>query len=159
MNKVLPKGMKVRKEHFIINDKESKICSKCQLMKPLTDYGNFKTTSDGLNYRCRICHNAAKKQYYNDNPKFREHAKKYSKQMYRKIKRRAIEYLGGKCLDCNLEYKPNINESVYDFHHRDPKQKDFAVMELRTRSFNKIKDEIDKCDLLCANCHRLRHQK
>lgn len=65
----------------------------------------------------------------------------------------AIKYKGDKCLDCNQKY----HYSVYDFHHRDPKQKDFDWSKLRLRSIAAINKELDKCDLLCANCHRKRH--
>lgn len=66
---------------------------------------------------------------------------------------RAVEYKGGKCIDCNL-----IGVYIiYDFHHRDPKQKDVDWTTLKKRSWDKICLELDKCDLLCSNCHRLRH--
>jgi hypothetical protein len=69
----------------------------------------------------------------------------------KKIK--AIEYLGGVCFDCKLVYPPR----VYDFHHLDPTQKDFTIARIIGRSWDKIIPELDKCVLLCANCHRLRH--
>lgn len=51
-----------------------------------------------------------------------------------------------------------------DFHHRDPKLKDFEVSEAnKSMSFDTFMDtiapEIDKCDILCPNCHRLEHLK
>lgn len=46
-----------------------------------------------------------------------------------------------------------------DFHHLNPLEKDFAVADLISRgaSPNKIKKEIEKCVILCANCHRIEH--
>ena len=71
----------------------------------------------------------------------------------RKIKERAIEYLGGKCTDCGL-----IDDvCVYDFHHEDPAKKEISFGQRGGISFEKLKPELDKCVLLCANCHRKRH--
>lgn len=71
----------------------------------------------------------------------------------RNNKKKAVEYLGGKCCDCGGIFHP----SVYDFHHRDPSEKEDHPEKTLHRSWDKILFEIDKCDLLCSNCHRLRH--
>ena len=76
------------------------------------------------------------------------------------FKLKLTKYAGNKCKDCEIKASES-NYSIFEFHHLDPKQKYFAIGE----SFNLSKSneeiflEIDKCDLLCANCHRLRHQK
>lgn len=44
-----------------------------------------------------------------------------------------------------------------DFHHRDPSEKEFDWNKLRKRSWESIAFELDKCDLLCSNCHRESH--
>lgn len=69
----------------------------------------------------------------------------------RKIK--AIQYLGGKCVDCGLIDHP----IVYDFDHRDPATKLIDWAGMRSLSWNKIISELDKCDLVCSMCHRKRH--
>lgn len=47
-----------------------------------------------------------------------------------------------------------------EFHHRDLTQKDFGISSRGyTRSWNVVKQELDKCDILCANCHREVHAK
>lgn len=71
----------------------------------------------------------------------------------RAMKSRMVQYLGGKCLDCGGVF----HDMVYDFHHLDPSQKDFALSSARNNSWETIKPELDKCVLLCANCHRIRH--
>lgn len=71
----------------------------------------------------------------------------------RKVK--AVGYLGGKCLDCKNQYPL----AVYEFHHRDPSQKEFNWVKMRLQNWNVVLNELDKCDLLCANCHRIRHMK
>lgn len=63
----------------------------------------------------------------------------------------AIERLGRACNDCGVTYPPEI----YDFHHINPEDK----TDHPGRVFNRVDwwEEISKCALLCANCHRLRH--
>ena len=68
-------------------------------------------------------------------------------------KQRAVDYLGGKCLDCGQKY----SLAVYDFHHLDPTQKDIQVSWLMNWNWGVQQKELDKCVLLCSNCHRLRH--
>jgi formate-dependent nitrite reductase cytochrome c552 subunit len=46
-----------------------------------------------------------------------------------------------------------------EFHHRDPTQKDFSLGHAKMTNFEKVKSELDKCDLLCANCHREEHAR
>ena len=56
----------------------------------------------------------------------------------------AVLYKGGKCFDCHLSYDNNYY--IFDFHHRDPLEKDCDWTKLRLKSWDKIKTEIDKCD-------------
>lgn len=49
----------------------------------------------------------------------------------------------------------NEHSCALDLHHRDPKTKKFEVTQNMTRSWAKIKAELAKCDVLCANCHRI----
>ena len=72
------------------------------------------------------------------------------------MKQMAVDRLGGECVDCGLKTE---HVCVYDFHHKDPAEKDFSIGEMRrnTKSWEKIASELDKCVLLCANCHRIRH--
>jgi len=68
----------------------------------------------------------------------------------RKIKLMAIEYKGGKCQICGYDKYPG----ALDLHHINGK-KDFGIGEKGyTRSWERIKQELDKCILVCANCHR-----
>lgn len=74
----------------------------------------------------------------------------------RRAKEKLIEYKGGKCLKCG--YNKNC-PSAYDFHHRDPSEKEFEIGSKGiTRSFEKMKIEADKCDLLCCRCHAELHE-
>lgn len=120
---------------------ETKICLGCEIDKPLTDYYvQVKKGANGKrwNYRdtrCRDCRTL-------------EHAARR-----RSIKKQAIEYLGGHCVKCG--YAEDFPE-VYDFHHVDPSTKDYDIFK-SVKAFEVIKPELDKCILLCANCHRKEH--
>lgn len=71
-----------------------------------------------------------------------------------KVKDLAVAYKGGKCQHCLTEY-PN---AVLEFHHLDPSEKDFAIAAKgHCRSWDSVKKELDKCVMLCANCHRIEH--
>lgn len=66
----------------------------------------------------------------------------------------AIEYKGGKCKCCGY----NKCISALEFHHLDPSVKEFNIGQKGyTRSWDKNKKELDKCILVCANCHREIH--
>lgn len=72
----------------------------------------------------------------------------------KKIKEMAISLLGGQCFFCN--YKRC--HSALDFHHLDEKNKKFGLSKDGiTRSWEKTKAELQKCILVCANCHREIH--
>lgn len=74
----------------------------------------------------------------------------------RNTKLKAVSYKGGKCEHCGLV---SSYPQVYEFHHLDPKQKDFGIGKGGTLSWSKIQKELDKCIILCANCHRIEHAK
>lgn len=68
----------------------------------------------------------------------------------RKIKTLSIEYKGGKCQICGY----NKYQGALDLHHY-AGQKEFGIADKGyTRSWEKVKTELDKCVLVCANCHR-----
>src|SRR3989338_5625392 len=72
----------------------------------------------------------------------------------KQIKITAVEHFGGKCIKCRYSKYPEVLE----FHHKDPSTKEFNLgLNGLTRSWERTKKEIEKCDLLCANCHRERH--
>ncbi|MDP3995845.1 MAG: hypothetical protein Q8P74_01195 [bacterium] len=72
----------------------------------------------------------------------------------KKIREMAIEYKGGRCVLCG--YDKCIQ--ALDFHHIGGKGKDFGISDKGyTRSWERVKKEIDKCILVCANCHRELH--
>lgn len=67
---------------------------------------------------------------------------------------RAVDYKGGKCIKCGYD-------KCYDaleFHHRNMDEKEFSPSKLvRNNKWETVKKELDKCDLLCSNCHKEIH--
>ena len=68
-------------------------------------------------------------------------------------KAKYVEYLGGKCKRCQHTF-PHV---AYDFHHRDPSMKDIEISKIMKHAWHLVQRELDKCDLLCACCHRIVH--
>lgn len=56
------------------------------------------------------------------------------------------------CMDCHQSFSPY----VMDFDHRDPSQKEYMPSQLPRHSWAILRAEIAKCDIVCANCHRVR---
>lgn len=81
----------------------------------------------------------------------------YLKQRERALTRKIelVNYKGGKCEKCG--YSQNL--SALDFHHLHPEDKSFQLdsRHLSNTNIDRLKEEVDKCVLLCANCHRETH--
>ena len=102
---------------------------KCKICKRVISK-NRKTGNKGL-----IC-NSCRQRYYQI-----------------KLKIKAVEYKGGKCEICGYN---KVLEAL-EFHHIDPTQKEFTISAGVNKSWISIQPELDKCMLLCANCHREIH--
>lgn len=119
----------------------------------------------------KFCNRSCTAQYHNDKRdrychKHSQEKKKYNDGVYRcgqcttdgvdkhrkETKLRAIEYKGGCCNNCG--YDKCV--AALEFHHLDPSQKDFAISSGHL-SWEKVKTELDKCIMLCSNCHREVH--
>lgn len=116
-----------------------KICTKCKEEKELTEFYIQKGRKNRSSH-CKNCFNKfCIKRWIN-----------------RKIE--AVKYKGNKCIDCKVEGN-DYNYVIFDFHHINAVEKDFQWNKGRLKSWDKITNELDKCILLCSNCHRLRHLK
>lgn len=74
----------------------------------------------------------------------------------RAMREAIIKQRGGKCEICGY----NKCMAALEFHHIDPTQKDFEISNTGgTPSFESLKEEANKCRLLCANCHREEHER
>lgn len=117
------------------NIPDFKKCPKCNEIKS-SDCFYFRRQKTELATYCKTCSNS----------------KTLQRQIKFKIK--CIEYKGGKCIICN--YDKCIG--ALEFHHIDSSKKDFGIGDRKLSSFNEeIKNELDKCILLCSNCHREVH--
>ena len=132
----------VRKILFGHKYKEyNKICLNCG--------DNFKTKFNSKKFCKNECLKTAKKEYLKNRNYNYENLIKWRIDK----KQKAVNYKGGCCIIC----KYNRSLSALEFHHLDPSKKDFAISKYVNIEFHKIKKELDKCILLCSNCHREIH--
>jgi hypothetical protein len=116
-------------------DKNEKPCACCKQIKPKTEYYKNGSKSRGYCKKC-LC--------------------KYHQDRLRRVKVKMVLYKGGCCERCNLRLEDS-HYSVFDFHHLNPLTKDINFNGIKSQKWEKIKNEIDKCKLLCSNCHRITH--
>ena len=77
-------------------------------------------------------------------------------EMRRILKQWSVEYKGNKCEECGY----NKCIAALEFHHKNPAEKDFSISDKNVQtSWLLFKKELDKCSLLCSNCHREKHEK
>ena len=87
--------------------------------------------------------------HYHFNPDYKIHKNEQKKIIRKRNKLILVEKLGGKCYICGY------NKCVHalHFHHRDAKEKTFEISSNKFQDISKLLKEIEKCDLVCANCH------
>jgi len=121
---------------------ETKTCRTCNQVKAVSEFSVLtKLKKSGIKYNCDC----------------KECRSIFRKEKSRSLKAEAIAYKGGKCNDCLAV----VHQAAFEFHHTDPStkaNKEPAHFLRDISSLNeKAKQELDKCVLLCANCHRIRH--
>lgn len=116
-----------------------KKCSSCKETKPLDDFHKRKDAKDGRQSRCKLC------------------MKSVSHESHKKVrvgnKEKFVKYLGSSCKICGY----SKYQGALEFHHRDPSEKDFHISQAYHKSWGEVKMELDKCVLLCSNCHKEVH--
>lgn len=117
------------------NDITYRICTLCKKSLEENEINFYKRKRGGFNSRCKSC------------------SIKYHVKKVKNLKLKSIEYKGGKCIVCGY----NKCARSLDFHHLDPSEKAFAMSDRHTHNFNKMKIELDKCILICKNCHGELH--
>ena len=131
---------------------ERKICSKCELEKEVSEFTKNKRKKDGYNSYCKECNKTYQQGHYQRNKGYYFDKKKEQKETLREyvenIKKTA------KCLRC-----PEDDMACLDFHHTGDKTKDFNIGKAISNgvSIETLQKEIDKCIILCSNCHRKLH--
>jgi hypothetical protein len=101
---------------------------------------------------CKFCKNEYNKEHYKKNPECRRLADKRNKDRLRKI---VIEAKSKPCADCGILYP----WYVMDFDHLGDKSFTIADVGRLHTSKEKLRKEINKCDVVCSNCHRVRTYK
>lgn len=115
---------------------DTRECTHCNTIKPLSEFGYKNAAKTRQSFICRCCVNA----------KIRLRAKS--------LKLLCVSYKGGKCNICSY------NRCLYalEFHHINQNEKEFEITGFKSTSLTaKLRNELDKCVLLCANCHREAH--
>jgi len=104
---------------------------------------------------CATCHRIVHQQL-REEAETKEKPKRFADTLRGRAKqRKLIALFGDKCQDCG---KSTGYDSAYDFHHRINDQKKFTIGSVfREASWEELLEEAKKCDLLCVNCHRIRH--
>jgi hypothetical protein len=99
---------------------------------------------------CKVCKPIAKVERHEQSIAKKKEANVRAVIRWRRnLKKKAVEYKGGKCIICGYD---KCLRALH-FHHRDPKMKAFNISTCRFKSWGLVKEELDKCDLLCANHH------
>lgn len=125
----------------------TKICGRCKEEKPLDQYRKRK---DGHQRWCTPCFRQYDKERYATIDKERKNANQRKTRVRQRDLIRQIKELYG-CIDCK-----NTDHRVLDFDHvRGIKSMDISIMVGRFSDAT-ILDEIAKCDVRCANCHRIK---
>jgi len=137
---------------------EAKICNKCKNELEIKFF-QFKNKKENKRHTiCSICQKQYKNKWYKNNHKinknkFIERTKKNKEKKQQKL----YEYLKDKsCIDCGEN-----NILTLEFDHINPKDKigNIGRMASQGLSWEKILYEINKCEIRCANCHRIKTAK
>lgn len=151
----------------------TKTCTTCGEDKSTLEFYKNKGGKYGVASVCAPCARIKAAEYYKDNRQkaiqatVRSRERRLAsgddrsdeinttKHRQRRRKREAIVYKGGACVDCGGVF----HQAAFDFHHVDPSTKLYNVATRlgRGASIELCKEELDKCVLLCSNCHRVRH--
>ena len=129
-----------------------KKCTGCLESKPVEEFA-FRSKAKGTRKsQCRACTSASDKVAYRGDraEKIRNRAKAHKADLIQRL----WDYKQGKkCADC-----PQTDPRVFEFDHLPEftKSKDISAMIRDGNSWERILEEIAKCDIVCANCHRIR---
>lgn len=134
---------------------ETKVCCKCKRELPVDNF-SFKNKEKGTRHSlCLDCEKQYKRDWYYRHYKEKETREKFLKRNREYMARvnDMINQHKTSCLICGED-----NKCCLDFHHLDPNLKEGAIASIKGRvSSEEIQAEINKCVVLCANCHRKVH--
>jgi hypothetical protein len=128
-----------------------KRCSTCHEMLALTEFNVRRLSRDGLQSRCRGC---SRRWYEENRERHMKNALRRTNAVRRENKERVAAYFADHpCADCGED-----DVRVLEFDHRPGELKSDDVATLLNNGFawRNVIAEINKCDVCCANCHRIR---
>src|SRR3989344_6923960 len=129
-----------------------KFCPGCQEEKSLDMFARNKARYDGLQSHCKECKSRHDHSYYILNKKVHYlRVKKYLRQNRQKLWEHLTQH---SCVDCGEK-----NPIVLEFDHLGDKTGTISWLLRQRRSWDTIAKEIDKCQVRCANCHRIKTAK
>lgn len=134
-----------------------KVCSICKQEKSISEFNKNKRKPDGLQTICKVCNKEKSRSYYKDNKE--KHIKVIDARK-KKVVIECSQYMWDflkehPCVDCK-----ESNPIVLDFDHVRGTKKDNVGKLARSGScLDTLKEEIAKCDVRCANCHRKKTAK
>lgn len=130
-----------------------KICTKCKRELPISEF-RWKNKTKGIHHsQCKDCQKAQEKVHYQESKERRDAVRATADTQ-------KLNNLGiiDNAKACGCRKCGEKRPYVLDFHHRDPSVKEGTINHmLKSSSFEKLMEEINKCDVLCANCHREFH--
>jgi hypothetical protein len=130
-------------------ESEHRLCSGCHAVKPIEEF-NFKYRATGVRHSyCRECGKRLTKSHYKRNKRSYLDRNARTYQRHRELIRQAKSR---PCADCGVQYP----YYVMDFDHRDGATKAFMLSEVPRATSKSLLTEIEKCDVVCSNCHRER---
>ena len=137
---------------------ENKICRLCNIEKPLCEYFLRDKVKMKYHSECKICSGQkrrSKEHYEKYKKEYKQRAYKRNCKVKKENRIKLIEYFKlNPCIVCG-----ETNPVVLDFDHRDDTKKSFAISAGILKKWEIILEEINKCDVLCANHHRIRTSK
>lgn len=136
-----------------------KVCTVCATAKPESDFFYRNRKTEKLHSQCKDCYviNRRKKwreHYHKYGSNYRERAVERSRKIKNDLRTHMLTYLNDKaCVRCGVN-----DIRVLEFDHIDPKTKAFSIARAiaSTFSWERILAEISKCQILCANCHKIK---
>lgn len=131
--------------------RQMKRCSQCDLEKPFSEFAFKNKSKETRASECKVCHRVARNKLYAGSPlpdQTRVRQRKVEiKQWVDDVRRQ------GKC-QCGESHP-----GCLDFHHTDPLSKEISISKMAEQGWgrDRILKELEKCQVLCSNCHRKLH--